>query len=366
MRQFDKAGASAEALLAQDRTDLKAAYLKVTILEGRRDFAGAVTALEALLARSRAGEQASDTAGTDRVFLVHLGFAYQQLERYRESADAFGRAVATGEPADANLLGQYVEALVLAKDNAKALTEVRAARARFADDPELAAVEANVLRTRGDVDAAVAAIEKLRLKSPDDVNVLVAVADFYQKAKRFADAERTLRHAREVEPKNLRILFQLGAVLERLKRSDAAEAVFREALSVEPDSAPVLNYLGYMNADRGVRVDEALQLIEKAIALDPENGAYLDSLGWAMFRLDRVDKAEQFLRRAVDKPGANAVVLDHLGDVLRRRGSVHEALEYWRKALKAEDDGEDLDRAVVERKIREAQALNDAAQVKRP
>ena len=86
-----------------------------------------------------------------------------------------------------------------------------------------------------------------------------------------------------------------------------------------------------------------------------------------MFRLDRVDKAEQYLRRAVDKPGANAVVLDHLGDVLRRRGSVREAVEYWRKALRAEDDGEDLDRAGVERKIREAQAsLNEAAQVKRP
>ena len=69
----------------------------------------------------------------------------------------------------------------------------------------------------------------------------------------------------------------------------------------------------------------------------------------------------------MDKPGANAVVLDHLGDVLRRRGSTREAVEYWRKALKAEDDGEDLDRAGVERKIREAQAsLNDAAQVKRP
>jgi Flp pilus assembly protein TadD len=174
------------------------------------------------------------------VFLVHLAFAYQQLERHREAADAFGRAVATGEPADANLLGQYVEALLLAKDEAKALTEVRAARGRFPDDPELAAVEANVLRSRGDVDAAVAAIEKLRLKAPDDVNVLVAVADFYQKAKRYSEMpERTLRHAREVEPKNLRILFQLGAVLERLKRSDAAEAVFREALGVEPDSAPV-------------------------------------------------------------------------------------------------------------------------------
>ena len=82
--------------------------------------------------------------------------------------------MAAGGDADANLLGQHVEALVLAKDYAKALTEVRAARVRFPDDPELAALEANVLRTRGDVDAAVASVEKLRKKAPDDVNVLVA------------------------------------------------------------------------------------------------------------------------------------------------------------------------------------------------
>ncbi len=366
MRQFDRADAVADALLAQDPSDIKASYLKVTILEGRRDFAGAAKAVEALLARPRMSEQAAEAAGTDRVFLVHLGFAYEQLERYKDAADAFGRAVNTGgEDPDANLLGQYVDALVLAKEQAKALSEVRAARAKFPEDPELVAAEANVLRSGGDVEAGVAAIEKLRQRSPDNVGVLVEVADFYQKAKRYADAERILRHASEVEPRNLRVLFQLGAVLERLRRIDAAETVFREALSVEPDSAPVLNYLGYMNADRGVRLEEALQLIEKAIALDPENGAYLDSLGWAMFRLDRVDKAEQFLRRAVDKPGANAVVLDHLGDVLRRRGSVREAVEYWRKALQAEDEGEDLDRAGVERKIRDAMAsLHDSAQSK--
>ena len=95
-----------------------------------------------------------------------------------------------------------------------------------------------------------------------------------------------LRRARELTPKDLGTLFQLGAVLERQKKPDEAEAVFREALAVQPDSAPILNYLGYMNADRDVRVAEALELIEKAVALDPENGAYLDSLGWAFYRLE--------------------------------------------------------------------------------
>jgi tetratricopeptide (TPR) repeat protein len=176
-----------------------------------------------------------------------------------------------------------------------------------------------------------------------------------------------LNDARKVSPRDLRTLFQLGAVLERQRRPDAAEQIFREALNVQPDAAPVLNYLGYMNAERGVKVDEAVTLIQKAIALDPENGAYLDSLGWALFRLDRVDQAEQYLRRAVDKEGKNAVVLDHLADVLKRQGNVKEALELWRRALDGEDEGEELDRARVEQKIREAQtSLNDPTRRPRP
>jgi tetratricopeptide (TPR) repeat protein len=109
-----------------------------------------------------------------------------------------------------------------------------------------------------------------------------------------------------------------------------------------------------MNADRGVRLEEALGLIEKAVALEPENGAYLDSLGWAQFRLNRLDQAEENLRRAIARPGANAVVFDHLGDALDRRGNTVEALDCWKKALGAEDEDGELDRANVERKIREA------------
>jgi tetratricopeptide (TPR) repeat protein len=135
--------------------------------------------------------------------------------------------------------------------------------------------------------------------------------------------------------------------------------VFREALGVEPNAAPVLNYLGYMNADRGERIEESLALIEKAVALDPGNGAYLDSLGWAQFRMGRVEQAEANVRRALEQQGTNAVVLDHMGDILNRRGQLREAVEFWHKALAGEDEGEELDRARVERKIREAQTALD-------
>jgi tetratricopeptide (TPR) repeat protein len=110
-----------------------------------------------------------------------------------------------------------------------------------------------------------------------------------------------------------------------------------------------------MNADRNVKVDEALRFIEKAVALDPENNAYLDSLGWAQFRMGRVEEAERNVRKSLQKQDQNAVVLDHLGDILKAQGRIAEALEYWQKALRGEDDEGELDRARVERKVTEAQ-----------
>ena len=99
------------------------------------------------------------------------------------------------------------------------------------------------------------------------------------------------------------------------------------ALAVDPDSAPVLNYLGYMNVDRGVRLEEAARLIEKAVAQDPENGAYLDSLGWAQFRLSRYEEAEKSLRAAL-RAGRWPVVRESI-DAMSAPARQEPAWSYW-------------------------------------
>ncbi len=366
LRRFDDAVSLADQVLAHDANDLSAAYLKATVSEARRDHAGAAAQLERLLSRPHDGEDAQQRASNDRTFLLHLGLDYQQLGRHTDAADAYGRAFELSGRTEAAVLAQRVQALVRARDLDRALTEAREARTRFPDEAQMVTLEASILREQGKTEEAILLAEGLRKRSAGKFDALLEVAEFYQQAKRFPDAEQVLADARKVQPHDLRALFLLGAVLERQKRHDAAEAVFREALGVEPDSAPVLNYLGYMNADRGVRLEEALSLIQRAVALDPENGAYLDSLGWAFYRLSRFDQAEEQLRRAVAKGSPNAVVLDHLGDVLQRRGNVREALDYWQRALKGEDDDGELDRAQVERKIREAQAgLDEVARPRR-
>jgi len=362
LRRFDEADALADKLIAGDRSDLKASYLKVTIAEQRRDHAKAAALLEEILARPASAED----AGSRRLLLVHLGFAYQQLERYQDAAQQFARAIEAGGAPDANLLTFHAEALSLAGQKDEALAATRAARGRFPDDLDLGVLEATLLREKGDMPAASAIVAALREKPGDNpqerARVLARVADFYRRAGDFPQAEGALRQALVVEPKSLSTLFQLGAVLERQKRHDAAETVFREALTIEPESAPVLNYLGYMNADRNVRVEEAYSLIQKAVDIDPQSAAYQDSLGWALYRLNRLEAAEEAVRRALDRDVDNAVILDHLGDIVSKRGRVAEALGYWQKAMKGEDDEGELDRPRVEAKIREAQGALQAQQ----
>ncbi len=358
LRRFDEADAAVDLLIAGDRNDLKAEYLRVTIAESRRDYAKAASLLEQILARPASGAEASNR----RPFYVHLGFAYQQLGRHKDAAREFASAIDTGGMPDANLLTLHAEALSLAREKDQALVATRAARGRFPDDLDLAALEATLLREKGDKPAAMAIVGGLREKSPSDPKVLGRVADFYRRAGDFPEAESTLRQALVADPKSLGTLFQLGAVLERQKKYDAAEGVFREALGVEPASAPVLNYLGYMNADRNVRVDEAYTLIQKAVEIEPQSAAYQDSLGWALYRLNRLDAAEQAVRRALDRDKGNAVILDHLGDIVAKRGRVDEALGYWQQAMNGEDDEGELDRPRVEAKIREAQGALQAQQ----
>ena len=104
-----------------------------------------------------------------------------------------------------------------------------------------------------------------------------------------------------------------------------------------------------MLADRGERLEESVTLIERAIAKDPHNGSYLDSLGWAYFKLNRFDLAESPLRAAGDQLQTNSVVQDHLGDLLNRLGQYVEAIEAWKRALTG--DGEAIDPDAIERKI---------------
>jgi tetratricopeptide (TPR) repeat protein len=143
-------------------------------------------------------------------------------------------------------------------------------------------------------------------------------------------------------PEQPDLLFGMGATLEQMGRFDESVRIFERLIANHPDHAPALNYLGYMWADKGVRLSEAADLIDRAVALQPTNGAYLDSQAWVLYRLGRLKEAESKQREALALIQDDAVVYEHYGDILADLGRLAEAKENWQHALSLDPDNTTL------------------------
>jgi Flp pilus assembly protein TadD len=137
-------------------------------------------------------------------------------------------------------------------------------------------------------------------------------------------------------------------------RDADAERTLRQFIDVDPGNAQVLNHLGYMLAESGRQLDEAVRFVQRALDLDPGNPFYLDSLGWAHFRRGDLEQAEKYLSPAAAQLPRNSEVQDHLGDLLARRGRWQDAITAWTRAL--EGDAADIDRGSIEKKITDARS----------
>lgn len=186
---------------------------------------------------------------------------------------------------------------------------------------------------------------------PDVARLFVSLGFAYQELGQSERAVTSLEQARRFSS-DPSILFQLGSVFERQKRYEQAERTFRETLAADPRHAPTLNYLGYMLADRGERVEEAVDYIKRALEIEPDNPSYLDSLGWAYYKLSRLELAEPPLRRASEELPTNSVVQDHWGDLLFKLGRYRDAIAAWQRSLAG--DGESIEKSAVDRKIKAA------------
>ena len=188
--------------------------------------------------------------------------------------------------------------------------------------------------------------------APPDLAILYLYAVAQRQSKDLAGAEATARRLRETAPADPRGLYVLAQVQEAKGDAQGAERSLRELLERDPQDATALNFLGYILADRGDRVDEALSLVQRALKIEPDNPSFLDSLGWAYFRQGRLDLADRPLTDAAAKLPTSSVVQDHLGDLRFKQGRYAEATAAWEQSLKG--DGESIDRAQIERKVRDA------------
>jgi tetratricopeptide (TPR) repeat protein len=216
----------------------------------------------------------------------------------------------------------------------------------------LVRLEARLLGDSGDFEAGLDMLRDALQVHGDEPTVHLFMADYYGHYERFEEAIYLLESAESQFPDDTSVLFQLGALLEQSARHADAEQAFRRLLNRDPEHGATLNYLGYMLADDGDRLEESVRLLERAIKIDPHNGAYLDSLGWAYFKLDRLDLAETMLQQASEQMAWNSVIQDHFGDLMLKLERYGDAIAAWERALAG--DGDEVERETIEQKIGDA------------
>lgn len=252
---------------------------------------------------------------------LHWGFGLEQRERWREAIDVYRHGLAIAAPS-AQLYVRW------------GATLGREGRWREAAGRFRRAAEADSL----------------------SVEAFVHWGMALQQLERWDDAIARLSRAVEIAPRETFSLFYLGSCLEQAARAlddtmlfDRSVKVFQQVLEINPQDANSLNYLGYMYAERGLHLDEAAELLHRAIALDPENGAFLDSMGWIYFQLGDLDRAEEYMSRALEQLAGyegeeQAVIYEHAGDVARARGMMREAVGFWQQALDLSPDNDGIRR----------------------
>jgi tetratricopeptide (TPR) repeat protein len=347
-KEYAAAEATARSLIAARPEAPSGPFALAQVFEDQRLFAKAADVLRPAVTRLSAEAEPPRELLT---LMAHLGFAELQAGRAEAAIETFERARTLSGGA-AGFDASLIQAYLLARKYDQAADLARAARQGRPTELRLAQLEARALSKAGRKDRAVVVMRDAVAEHADDVQAHLTLAEILQDAARADEADRVLDQAAERFPAEISVPFQRGALLEQRKDYPRAEAAFRQALAHDPLHAPSLNYLGYMLAERGDRLDEAVSLVERALAIDPDNGSYLDSLGWALFKQKKVEQAETLLRRAAEQAPYNSVVQDHFGDVLWAAGKRPEAVAAWTQSLGGDRDA--IDPKAVEAKIARA------------
>jgi len=279
----------------------------------------------------------SDQDRSNRVlFLDRLGIVENEEGHTAEAADAYQQMVALGGEAQARGSDGLIDTYRDAHDWVAATKAAAAAAAALPDNHEVQLAYARQLADSGKVDEAIKLANAQLKQTSADREVYFTIADIDVRAKRWREASMALDKvdALSTKPEDKAFLFYYrGSVAERQKLFDKAEEEFKKGLLIDPQSAAIDNDYGYMLADRGVRLDDAVAMIKKAVDFDPQNGAYLDSLAWAYYKQGQYALAEDYARKAVARLGTDPAVLDHLGEIYARSGKLQMAVVEWQKSI---------------------------------
>ena len=359
-RDFGKAREANDKAKAVDPNSIEIRYNEVNILEAEDRAQEATKLLKDILDSTTKRNYNQAERGNRTALLDRLARLYMSMDQTDQAIDVY-RQISDVDPTLApRTSAQVIDTYRAVKDFTKAQQEADAAVKKFPDDRMIRMTRDSLLAEMGKIDEAAADLKKL-LNGKEDRDVYVSLANTYEKGKRWDDMGKALDAAEKLSESTedkTGVWFMRGAMLERMKKLDKAEVEFRKVLKADPDNAGAMNYIGYMLADANLRLEESLDLITKALDIEPGNGAYLDSLGWVQYRLGRLEDAEKNLRRALEKTPRDPTVHDHMADILMKESKVKEAVAQWESSLKEWDNSSpaDIDPAEIAQVKRKLEA----------
>lgn len=301
------------------------------------------------------------------------GIALQELHRHREAAAALRQV--PPEAGELYVIARDALATSLSREgnHAEAERALQSALAAHPTDTRLLARRGWVLQRAGRATEAVELLRKAladreragpRRAGEEDAaganELLQALGEALEWAGRPAEAVEALSREAKGRPRDVELLYALGSAWERAGKPEAALAQMRAILAIDPENAAAMNFIGYSLAERGEKLEEAEALVRRALELRPRSGGFLDSLGWIAFRRGEYARAVELLERAARIAGPDAIILDHLADAYRALRRAPDAEGTWRRALRHVGEQSPADaarlRASIERKLRGADA----------
>ncbi len=362
--KYDDALATIRKARKKDPENLEAGYNEGLLLDVLGHYDEAAATYEKMVEQTSHanGAYTSEEKNNRGIFLDRLGAIYHEQNKVDQAIATYQKMIDMGgDMATRGYQGQvdtYRDSKMF--DKAKETAE-KAVQAN-PKERDLKLILAGALVDEGRSGEGIDLAKAMLDNSDNDRSVWFALANMYTRLHRWKEADEALNKAAGLASKKedkIYLLFLRGALADREKHPELAEPFFRQALDLDPQNAMTLNYLGYMLADKGIRLPEALKLIRKAVDLEPMNGAYLDSLGWAYFKLGEYELAEENLRQAVERDQTDPTVHDHLGDLYEKTGRIRLAAAQWEMSLNeysksAVADVEPGDVAKVQHKLESA------------
>jgi len=295
--RYDEARTELDAVLRKDENNLSAQLL-LGLVEARTG-----NSAEALKIFKRVRQ----TSGSTFEILMQIGSLQRELRMYAEAAASFSEAAGISpdryEPyLNLAIIYDATDDAVKAEENAR----------------------------------------KALVLEPQRSNIRAYLAQVMTKEKRYHEAVDILNEGLRDSPEDTTLLYQLGITYDAGGEFDLTVDALKKLLKADPDHADALNYLGYSWADRNMNLEQALELIEHALRIQPDAAHIMDSLGWVYFRMGQYEEALKHLLKAAEKMSEDPTVLDHVGDTYEKLGKMDLAVHYWSRALAADPDNDEI------------------------